>query len=85
MHHQLKTDASFRFERGADPNNTVYALKRAALLIQEIAGGEISSDIVDVYPAKIENRIFIVKYKNIDRLIGKEYSARRNHFYLRTT
>ncbi|HEY5822876.1 MAG TPA: phenylalanine--tRNA ligase subunit beta, partial [Cyclobacteriaceae bacterium] len=71
MHHQLKTDASFRFERGADPNNTVYALKRAALLIQEIAGGEISSDIVDVYPAKIENRIFIVKYKNIDRLIGK--------------
>ena len=71
MHHQLKTDASFRFERGADPNITVYALKRAALLIQEIAGGEISSDIVDVYPAKIENRIFIVKYKNIDRLIGK--------------
>jgi phenylalanyl-tRNA synthetase beta chain len=72
MHHQLKTDASFRFERGTNPNNTVYALKRAALLIQEVAGGEISSDIVDVYPAKIENRIFIVKYKNIDRLIGKE-------------
>ena len=71
MHHQLKTDASFRFERGTDPNNTVYALKRAALLIQEIAGGEISSDIVDVYPEKIENRAFIVKYKNIDRLIGK--------------
>ncbi len=71
MHHQLKTDASFRFERGTDPNNTVYALKRAALLIQEIAGGEISSEIVDVYPAKIENRIFTVKYKNIDRLIGK--------------
>src|SRR5688572_19345182 len=71
MHHQQKTDASFRFERGTDPNNTVYALKRAALLIQEIAGGEISSEIVDVYPAKIENRTFIVKYKNIDRLIGK--------------
>ncbi|WP_276372509.1 phenylalanine--tRNA ligase subunit beta [Chryseolinea sp. H1M3-3] len=71
MHHQLKTDASFRFERGTDPNNTVYALKRAALLIQEIAGGEISSDIVDVYPSKIENRIFSVKYKNVDRLIGK--------------
>jgi len=71
MHHQLKTDASFRFERGTDPNNTVYALKRAALLIQEIAGGEISSEIVDVYPVKIENRIFSVKYKNIDRLIGK--------------
>ncbi len=71
MHHQLKTDASFRFERGTDPNNTVYALKRAALLIQEIAGGEISSDIVDVYPNKIENRTFSIKYKNIDRLIGK--------------
>ncbi|HYI76720.1 MAG TPA: phenylalanine--tRNA ligase subunit beta, partial [Chryseolinea sp.] len=71
MHHQLKTDASFRFERGTDPNNTVYALKRAALLIQEIAGGEISSDIVDVYPSKIENKVFKVKYKNIDRLIGK--------------
>ena len=71
MHHQLKTDASFRFERGTDPNNTVYALQRAALLIQEIAGGKVSSDIVDIYPAKIENRIFSVKYKNIDRLIGK--------------
>ena len=56
MHHQLKTDASFRFERGTDPNITVYALKRAALLIKEIAGGKISSDIVDVYPTKIENR-----------------------------
>jgi phenylalanyl-tRNA synthetase beta chain len=72
MHHQLKTDASFRFERGTDPNNTVYALKRAALLIQEIAGGEISSDIVDIYPTKIENRVFPIKYKNVDRLIGKK-------------
>ena len=81
MHHQLKTDASFRFERGTDPNITVYALKRAALLIQEIAGGKISSDIVDVYPAKIENRIFTVKYKNIDRLIGKNIPTRRNYFY----
>ena len=71
MHHQLKTDASFRFERGVDPNNTVYALKRAALLIQDIAGGEISSEIIDIYPEKIENKIFDVKYKNIDRLIGK--------------
>ena len=72
MQHQLKTDASFRFERGTDPNNTVYALKRAALLILEIAGGEVSSDVTDIYPEKIENRIFKVKYKNIDRLIGKE-------------
>jgi len=71
IHHQLKTDASFRFERGTDPNNTVYALKRAALLIKEIAGGVISSEIVDVYPAKIENKNIEVKDKNVNRLIGK--------------
>lgn len=71
MHHGLKTDASFRFERGTDPNLTVYALKRAALLIKKIAGGKISSDIVDVYPNKIENRLIEVKYKNVNRLIGK--------------
>ncbi len=72
MHHQLKTDASFRFERGTDPNNTVFALKRASLLIQEIAGGTISSDIVDIYPTKIDHKIITVKYKNIDRLLGKK-------------
>jgi phenylalanyl-tRNA synthetase beta chain len=71
MHHQLKTDASFRFERGTDPNLTVYALKRAALLIKEIAGGSISSDLIDVYPVKVENRLIEVKDKNINRLIGK--------------
>ena len=71
MFHQLKTDASFRFERGTDPNMTVYALKRAALLIKEIAGGSISSEVVDVYPKKIGNRTFEVKDKNINRLIGK--------------
>lgn len=71
LHHGLKTDASFRFERGTDPNLTVYALKRAALLMKELAGGEISSDIVDVYPSKIENRKILVKDKNVNRLIGK--------------
>jgi phenylalanyl-tRNA synthetase beta chain len=71
LHHQLKTDASFRFERGTDPNVTVYALKRAALLVKELAGGQISSDIVDIYPTPIENRVFEVKDKNIHRLIGK--------------
>lgn len=71
IHHQLKTDASFRFERGTDPSITIYALKRAALLIQEIAGGKISSEIVDVYPKNIENREIEVKDKNVDRLIGK--------------
>jgi phenylalanyl-tRNA synthetase beta chain len=69
--HQLKTDASFRFERGTDPNITVYALKRAALLIKEIAGGTISSDIVDIYPDKVSNKTITVKDKNVTRLIGK--------------
>lgn len=71
MHHGLKTDASFRFERGIDPNGTLYALKRAALLIKELAGGEIASDLIDLYPKKIESKIFPVKVKNINRLIGK--------------
>ncbi|HRI79223.1 MAG TPA: phenylalanine--tRNA ligase subunit beta, partial [Cyclobacteriaceae bacterium] len=70
-YHQLKTDASFRFTRGTDPLITVYALKRAALLIKEVAGGTISSEITDLYPVKIENRKIEVKYKNVDRLIGK--------------
>lgn len=69
--HILQTDASFRFERGSDPNITVYALKRAALLIKELAGGKISSDIVDVYPKTIEDYKVDVSYKHIDRLIGK--------------
>jgi phenylalanyl-tRNA synthetase beta chain len=71
MHHGLKTDASFRFERGTDPNLPVYVLKRTALLIKEVAGGEISSEIVDIYPSKIEDRIIEVKDKNVNRLIGK--------------
>jgi phenylalanyl-tRNA synthetase beta chain len=69
--HGLKTDASFRFERGTDPNMPVYALKRAALLIQEVAGGQVSSEIVDIYPNPIPNHEVKVKYKNVDRLIGK--------------
>lgn len=69
--HGLNTDASFRFERGTDPNNTIYALKRAVLLIQEIAGGEVSSEIVDEYTNKIENFKIDFLYQNCDRLIGK--------------
>lgn len=70
--HGLNTDASFRFERGVDPNITIYALKRAALLIQEIAGGQISSEITDIYPTPIENFEVDFKYANCDRLIGKK-------------
>lgn len=69
--HGLKTDASFRFERGVDPNITVYALKRAAMLIKEIAGGKISSNVTDVYPKKIENFNIDFSYANCERLIGK--------------
>ena len=70
--HALNTDASFRFERGIDPNFTKYALKRAALLISEIAGGKIASDIVDLYPKKIEDFELVLSYKNVARLIGQE-------------
>ena len=70
--HGLNTDASFRFERGIDPDNVIYALKRAALLIKEIAGGTISSEIVDVYPKPIEKFQVDVLYDNISRLIGKD-------------
>jgi phenylalanyl-tRNA synthetase beta chain len=69
--HGLQTDASFRFERGTDPNITIWALKRAAILMKEIAGGKISSDIIDVYPDIIKNARIEVSYRNINRLIGK--------------
>jgi phenylalanyl-tRNA synthetase beta chain len=70
--HGLHTDASFRFERGADPNITSWALRRAAILICDIAGGELSADLTDVYPEKINNALVDVTYSNIKRLIGKE-------------
>ncbi|OFX34074.1 MAG: phenylalanine--tRNA ligase subunit beta [Bacteroidetes bacterium GWA2_42_15] len=72
--HGLSTDASFRFERGVDPNNTLYALKRAAMLIKEVAGGEISSEIVDIYPKPVADFKVDVSYSNIHRLIGKKIS-----------
>ncbi len=70
--HGLNTDASFRFERGIDPNITELALKRAALLIQDIAGGEISSDILDIYPHKIEDFQVRLSFDNAKKLIGEE-------------
>ncbi|WP_299276650.1 phenylalanine--tRNA ligase subunit beta [uncultured Psychroserpens sp.] len=70
--HGLNTDASFRFERGIDPNITDYALKRAALLIVDIAGGEISSDVLDFYPKKIEDFQVRLSFDNAKKLIGEE-------------
>ncbi len=68
----LNTDASFRFERGIDPNITEYALKRAALLIEEIAGGDIASDIIDVYPKKIVDQQVRFSFERAAKLIGEE-------------
>lgn len=72
--HGINSDSSFRFERGCDPNNNVYALKRAAMLIKEIAGGEISSEVIDHYPEKVENYRVEVNYSRMNRLIGKDLS-----------
>ena len=71
-YHTLKTDSSFRYERGTDPNITIYALKRAALLTKELAGGEISSSIVDVYPNEIKPAEIDINYNNMYSLIGKK-------------
>jgi len=68
--HLLNTDASFRFERGIDPNITKYALKRAVNLIVEVAGGKVSSEITDLYPVKIEDFQVFLSYEKMDRLIG---------------
>ncbi len=70
--HGLNTDASFRFERGIDPNITEYALTRAAILIMEIAGGEITSEMVDIYPKKIEDQQVFLNFDNATKLIGEE-------------
>ncbi|AUC81864.1 phenylalanine--tRNA ligase subunit beta [Lacinutrix sp. Bg11-31] len=70
--HALNTDASFRFERGIDPNITQYALKRAALLIQEVAGGEITSDVSDAYSNKIEDFQVHITFDKVTKLIGQE-------------
>lgn len=68
----LNTDASFRFERGVDPNLTDYALKRATLLIQEVAGGKVSMDVVDTNSKPIENKIVTFDYERCNKLIGHD-------------
>ncbi|MDR0836050.1 MAG: phenylalanine--tRNA ligase subunit beta [Tannerella sp.] len=80
----LSTDASFRFERGLDPNQTIFVLKRAALLIQELAGGRITGDIQDIYPNKMEPFHVDVSFSKINALIGKEIPVEtvKNILYL---
>lgn len=75
--HGLNTDASFRFERGVDPNITIQALKRAALLIREVAGGSISSEIVDLYPAPVSDFEVTLRLKQVERLVGEKLPAEK--------
>ena len=73
--HGLSTDASFRFERGIDPEGVIYALKQAALLCKELSGGKVSMQIKDVYPEKIENAKVDLGYSYVNRLVGKDIPA----------
>ncbi len=73
--HTLHTDSSFRFERGLDPNNTLFALKRAALLIQEIAGGTIEGAIRDIYPVETPQPKVELNLHKVNTLIGKKLST----------
>ena len=70
--HALNTDSSFRFERGADPNNTMYVLMRAALMIKEIAGGQIVGEPVDIYPVPIERVEVSLSFAKVNNLIGND-------------
>ncbi|MDE7156223.1 MAG: phenylalanine--tRNA ligase subunit beta, partial [Muribaculaceae bacterium] len=70
--HGLNTDASFRYERGVDPNNTMYVLKLAAILVKELAGGEICGEPVDIYPNVVEPAKVDLSYDYLNRLVGKD-------------
>jgi len=74
MRHNLRTDAAKVFEKGSDPNVTVFALKRAALLIQELAGGEIASEIIDIYPTPVAPKQVKVTYAYVNMLLGVQLS-----------
>ena len=69
--HQIKTDASFRYERGADPEMVPYAIKRAAILFQELAGATVAGDIIDIYPEIIDRAVVEIDFERVERLIGK--------------
>ncbi|MBQ8450615.1 MAG: phenylalanine--tRNA ligase subunit beta [Bacteroidaceae bacterium] len=74
--HGLQTDSSFRFERGTDPNCVIYALKQAAMLIKELAGGEIAMEIKDIYPAPVADFPVDIEYKYINNLIGADIAPK---------
>jgi phenylalanyl-tRNA synthetase beta chain len=81
--HLLRSDAAKVFEKGSDPNITVQVLKRAALLLQEYAGAKVESEIVDVYPSPIKPKEIVVKYANVNRIIGTDISKDTVHDILR--
>ncbi len=74
--HNTRTDAAKTFEKGTDPNVTLYAMKRAAMLIKELAGGEIASEVIDIYPQPIENKRIAVNFQNVEKLIGQKFDNR---------
>jgi len=77
MRHLLRTDAASCYEKGTDPNITIYALKRAALLIKELAGGTIASDIIDIYPTPIKRPQVTIKYDRVTALIGADIPTKK--------
>lgn len=82
MHHNLRTDAAKVFEKGSDPNISLYALKRAAMLITELAGGTIASEVIDVYPNPIEPALIKLNYKDINQIIGTDIPKDKVHAIL---
>lgn len=84
MRHNLRTDAARIFEKGSDPNLPVYALQRAALLLREVAGGKVSSQLLDLYPAAVEPLRIPVRYAKIDGLIGVALGRQQVHRILET-
>jgi phenylalanyl-tRNA synthetase beta chain len=82
MSHNLRTDAAKVFEKGSDPNITVFALKRAAMLIKELANGEIASELIDIYPNPIESVQIKSTYANINRMVGVDITPERVAFIL---
>ncbi len=80
--HNTRTDAAKTFEKGTDPNNTMFALKRAALLIKEYAGGLIASDVVDIYPNEIKSPEITLRYAKVEEVIGQKFEPARLHAIL---
>lgn len=82
--HDISTDASFRYERGTDPNRVLMALERAVALLQEVAHAKVSSEVVDIYPEKLENKAIPMQYQRINTLIGQPIPPEKIHAILQS-